>query len=291
MRRPGLIALSAGTLFLPLLVGPIARSQDLHSSLRFEAASIKPTDRTGPCDVGPGITQFSCKATVNTMIVFAFNLSSYQYSFSAVEGPRYEVIAKVPAAISQEIAQGTKDGHEVCMAMLRNLLIDRFQLAFHFKQKQLEEYSLVVAKGGPKVITSPAESLPDNDLSPPAIVPKKEIYGIAPPIVKGEVTFRRDFAGTVYLASTGATIDQFTGVAKLFLAGLPVVDETELKGRYDFRLTFTASRYENPLKSANDIHAPDIRSATRRQLGLDLVKKRALLDIFVVDHVEKPSVN
>ncbi len=280
------------TLALILFAFGFANCQDLNSSLHFEAASIKPTDRRGACDIGPGITQFSCKATVNTMMVFAFGLSAYQYSFSASEGQRYEVIAKVPAAVSEEIPKGAKDGHEACMAMLRNLLADRFRLAFHYRQKQLEEYSLVVAKGGPKVTPSPAESLPDNDLPPSTLSPKAEAYyALAPPIVKGEVTFRRDYAGNVYLASTGATIDQFAEVAKLFLGGLPVVDATELKGRYDFRLTFGASRSQSPLKSANDIHAPDIRSAARHQLGLELVKKRALLNTFIVDHVEKPSVN
>ena len=281
-----------GTVLLILFAFRFANCQDRNSSLRFDVASIKPSDRTGACDIGPGITQFSCKATVNAMMVFAFGLSAYQYSFSASEGPRYEVIAKVPAAVSEEISKGTKDGHEACMAMLRNLLVDRFKLAFHNRQKQLEEYSLVVAKGGPKVTPSPAESLPDNDLPPSLFNPKTDTYyAIAPPIVRGEVTFRRDYAGTVYLASTGATIDQFAEVAKVFLGGLPVVDATELKGRYDFRLTFGASRYESPLKSANDIHAPDIRSAARHQLGLELVKKRALLNTFVVDYIEKPAVN
>lgn len=72
---------------------------------------------------------------------------------------------------------------------------------------------------------------------------------------------------------------------------MPVVDATELKGRYDFQLTFSAGRYESGLKSADNIHAPDIKSAIRSQLGLDLVKKRALLNTFVVDHLEKPSIN
>jgi uncharacterized protein (TIGR03435 family) len=122
--------------------------------------------------------------------------------------------------------------------MLRNLLADRFQLSYHFKQKQLDEYSLVTGKGGPKVTVSPAQSVPDNDLSLAPVVPKKDTwYGIAAPIIKGEISYRRDFAGTVYLASTGATIDQFAAVAKVFLAGVPVVDATELKGRYDFQLS------------------------------------------------------
>src|SRR5580692_6529816 len=281
----------ACTLLLMLLAASLATSQNQNSPLRFEVASIKPAERTGPCNIGPGITEFSCKATVNTMIVFAFHLASYQYTFSPAEGPRYKLIAKIPAAVSAEISKGTKDGYEVCMDMLRNLLADRFQLAYHFKQKQLDEYSLVAGKGGPKVTVSPAESLPDNDLSLAPAVPKKDTwYGIAAPIVKGEVSYRRDFAGTVYLASTGATIDQFAAVAKVFLAGVPVVDATELRGRYDFQLTFSASRYESGLKSADNIHAPDIKSAIRSQLGLDLVKKRALLNTFVVDHLEKPSI-
>jgi hypothetical protein len=46
-------------LLLMVLGASLAFSQDLSSPLRFEAASIKPTERTGPCNIGPGITEFS----------------------------------------------------------------------------------------------------------------------------------------------------------------------------------------------------------------------------------------
>jgi len=38
--------------------------------------------------------------------------------------------------------------------MLRNLLIERFKLSYHYEKKDAEVYDLVVAKDGPKLIAS-----------------------------------------------------------------------------------------------------------------------------------------
>jgi uncharacterized protein (TIGR03435 family) len=74
-------------------------------------------------------------------------------------------------------------------------------------------------------------------------------------------------------------------IADSLRAGMPVVDRTGLRGRYDAVLDFTFDDLqENPGSSAgNDLQPLPI--ALERQLGLKLVKQTAPVDVFVVDHI------
>jgi hypothetical protein len=60
--------------------------------------------------------------------------------------------------------------HDEQMSMLRNLLTDRFKLAFHREQKDFSIYELQVAKNGPKL--KPSASRPDE----PAVVGPGVVY-------------------------------------------------------------------------------------------------------------------
>ena len=65
-----------------------------------------------------------------------------------------------------------------------------------------------------------------------------------------------------------------------------VVDQTDLKGSYDFKLTFS----EDP-SAPDSSGAPDIYDAVQQQLGLKLEFTKALVDVIVIDHAEMPSQN
>jgi uncharacterized protein (TIGR03435 family) len=67
----------------------------------------------------------------------------------------------------------------------------------------------------------------------------------------------------------------------------PIVDQTGLKGRYDFQLKWLTG--EN---HANDQDAPPgIFTAIQEQLGLKLEPLKAPADVLVVDGAERPSAN
>jgi uncharacterized protein (TIGR03435 family) len=83
-------------------------------------------------------------------------------------------------------------------------------------------------------------------------------------------------------------------------AGLdrPIVDRTGLTGRYDFKLHWTpddaqwsraAPDAPRPSDDANP--APPLYTALQEQLGLKFSAVKAPVEIFVVDHVERPSEN
>jgi uncharacterized protein (TIGR03435 family) len=62
----------------------------------------------------------------------------------------------------------------------------------------------------------------------------------------------------------------------------PVVDKTMLSGVYGFTLNYS-------VKDGDD--SPDIFAALREQLGLSLKATRESIQIWVIDHVERPSAN
>ena len=67
------------------------------------------------------------------------------------------------------------------------------------------------------------------------------------------------------------------------LIGGRVVDQTGLDGRYRFRL-----RYSRPNQPSAD-DAPDIATALREQLGLRLVSTKTMINVLVVDRLERPA--
>jgi uncharacterized protein (TIGR03435 family) len=78
---------------------------------------------------------------------------------------------------------------------------------------------------------------------------------------------------------------------------LPVIDSTGLKAKYDYTLTFSSASVKEGGASAA-IASPDeaappsgggppIFAALERQLGLKLERTKQMIDIFVIDHVEK----
>ena len=73
----------------------------------------------------------------------------------------------------------------------------------------------------------------------------------------------------------------------------PVIDRTGLSGRFDISLDWAPDDLQsagNP-QPDNSAAFPDLFTALKDQLGLKLESTKGLVDIFVIDHVEKPSEN
>jgi uncharacterized protein (TIGR03435 family) len=137
------------------------------------------------------------------------------------------------------------------MAMLRQLLVDRFQVRFHRAPKEMGIYALAVAKGGPKL--KPSTLDPDaNPAGPPPL-----IFVVSLPVLK--------------LAARYANMDDFATLLQRALEQ-PVADRTGLTGRYDFDLEFTQDEtlYGGAFKGAEDESKPGLLPALQDQLGLKL---------------------
>jgi uncharacterized protein (TIGR03435 family) len=127
----------------------------------FEAASIKTNPPQsgfhfaadaatgGPGTADPGM--FRSRCSLATLIVKAFKLQPYQFpGRTSLTDNTYEILARVPVGATPEDF----------LAMLQNLLKDRFGLTWHFQEKKMKGYHLVIGKDGPKLKESTGASIP-----------------------------------------------------------------------------------------------------------------------------------
>jgi uncharacterized protein (TIGR03435 family) len=156
--------------------------------------------------------------------------------------------------------------------MIQKLIVERYKFTFHRDKKELSVYVLSVAKTGPKLTKSEGD---------PNGLPGLFFRGRP-----GDLGVRNanmaDFAGLLQ----GAVLDR------------PVVDQTGLTGRFDFTLNWTpddsqfagmGAKIPPPTDGANA--PPSLYTAIQEQIGLKLDATKALADVIVIDHLEKPSEN
>jgi len=73
----------------------------------------------------------------------------------------------------------------------------------------------------------------------------------------------------------------------------PIVDKTGLTGKYDFALEFSRDLPNgNPDATAEPPGVPDLNTALRDQLGLQIVAKKFPFDVVVVESFDRlPTEN
>lgn len=196
-------------------------------------------------------------ATLKFLITFAYDVRDHQISAgpSWFDTERYDIVAKGPID-HPTVAQNRQ--------MLQTLLADRFQLRLLRETKELPEYALVVEKNGPKLH-------------------QPEGAGNGMRIGRGRIT------------TQAISMDHFAGnLGKLL--GRTVVDKTGLQGNFAFTLEWTPDASQpmgvlGPSPAVPDDSGPSIFTALQEQLGLKLEPQKGPVEIFVIDHVEKPSEN
>jgi len=232
---------------------------------QFEVATIKPSKEGTPFTIHP----------TNSGMLVANNVSlSYLIKFAYEIHPRQ--ITKAPAWLETEkydlTAKPDLEGQpslKQMRMMVRKLLADRFQFAFHTEKKELPVYAVTVLKTGAKLTKD--ENNPNGNPG----------YSGGP-------------AGKRVMNST---IVEFISFVLNDAVDRLVVDQTGLgPARFDFTLKWTpdtqAPGATGAAPSAVSADAPpDIFAAVQQQLGLKLEPTKAPVDVFVIDKVEKPSDN
>jgi uncharacterized protein (TIGR03435 family) len=78
------------------------------------------------------------------------------------------------------------------------------------------------------------------------------------------------------------------------------VDQTQLTGKYDFKLDWTPDenqfgglgmRPSPPIDAAAPAANPDLFTAIQEQLGLRIKSSKEPVDAMVLDHIEQPTAN
>jgi uncharacterized protein (TIGR03435 family) len=191
--------------------------------------------------------------------MYAWDLKSYQAPATPALLPFGDSFYDIAAKAEGDIAPSNAEFRR----MLQLLLADRFRLVMHRETRELPVYALVVGRNGPKF----KESTPESSLG--------EHYSASGR--NWEVTIPK------------ATMDDVLRAIENRLPDRPVLDKTGLKGTYDIRLTYTPDIPPN--RKAPDPDDISIYTAVQEQLGLKLEPQKAMVEVLVVDHAEKPGGN
>jgi bla regulator protein blaR1 len=249
----------------------------------FEVAAIKPAKPLTPAMFAAGqfhITKDDAVFEVSSISLMGLITMAYEIKSDLVSGPgwlqdeNFSVAAKVPAGGSQKDVP----------AMLRRLLADRFKLAAHLDQKIQPVFFLKVAKQGPRL----SAAAPDDEPG------RKGCQGRP-----GHTVCRS--ASMADLANVLTMRAQMNALMGLALEDanrdidLPVVDQTDLAGAFDFDLEWIVGTGGGGRGGAI-APARDTTSATSiiealQAVGLRLERGKHPFDFLVIDHVERPSEN
>jgi bla regulator protein BlaR1 len=276
--------------------------------MAFEVASVKPTKKPRfppgifPLDIGNAKTaggRFSATFPVKAFVAFAYKLLPAEISAklpkSFSQDDLFEIEARAPG-------NPTKDQMRL---MMQSLLADRFKLRVHFETREGPVFALSLVRPGeigPKLRPhADGPACPDSFEMVPMPQPPRNANDPFPPACGVTQTTRT--ANATLLGARDMSVEAFAEGAIYGLGSLigevdkPVVDQTGLKGRYDFRLELPAGTFSfsvgppSPNAQAADPKGTPFLTALREQLGLKLVSSKGPIRKLVIDHVEPPSGN
>jgi bla regulator protein BlaR1 len=285
-KRTGLAIAGILAVAIPLIIGitnaPSLRAQ-AQSDLRFEVASVRrveipPTDRGVPVTFPTGgigtsdPRRFTYRgAWLPNLITQAFGVRHDQ-----ITGPdwlrreRYDIVALIPEG-------ATKEQFNI---MLGNLLRDRFHLRFHVDSKTIPVYALRVAKDGPKFKETARRA--SDATAPTRVTGERDAQGfiVLPPDRQGMISI--PLPGEIFTTAQDVPMSDLAGSLES-RAGRPVVDETGLAGRYDFKL------HHEYIRRAGDalVPAPTVFDAVEQQLGLKLESATKSFPQLIIDSIDR----
>jgi uncharacterized protein (TIGR03435 family) len=321
--RTGKLALAAALIFLaaPVALAQTAASPqspnlpqwqiDAGSHAEFDVASVRPTPPDAPPHDGYEIINnpllnpyaedappkglVSANAAVVNYIIFAYKI--YDVTQMHQLSQHLPAWARTDDYVIEARAIGSPTRDQTRL-MMQSLLADRFHLALHVESHPLPVYALLLdkpGKPGPQLQPHPANTpcpvpSPDSPNSPPA----KPAPNSPPPPICGMSTWR---VGSLrHIRMINVTMEQIAGLldgAVTILGDMgqrTLVDQTGFTGRYDLNLEFLPERIGSSSSDA-DAFGPSVVEALKSQLGLRLVKQTAPVNVYVVDHIERPSPN
>jgi bla regulator protein BlaR1 len=255
------------------------RAQILHATVplpSFEAATVKPMQAPPPPREGgpPPLARDEVLMYVNArlLIASAYNVQAFARSEITggpdwIDNQVFEVHGRIEHSVSDAMQKmSAKQRQQQIELMEQSLLSDRFKLQIHFETKELPEFAMVVAKGGPNMIAS-APSAP---------------HGRAPGTPKGQ-----GWAVKASGTSIGSLIDTLQMQPEI--GGRLIVDQTGLDGFYEITLDW--QRDAGAATAMDESGPPSLLTALQEQLGLRLVEIKGPAEVIVIDHIDPPSQN
>jgi len=239
--------------------------------LTFEVASVKPSTsgfngvRGGCRGIDSSRNPNSMAATtplgrcvitdgrLSHLIAIAFEVASIG---SIKNAPDWVIGGDERFTIEAKAEDPMKATEQQLLQMLRALLVERFQLKFHIENRDVPGFALVVGRNGPKLQEAKADETGMD-------------FGVAgKPSLNGPISVNL----RKYSMQTLAHMLSQIGPG-------PVIDKTELKGSYDFKLSW------------DETAGPSLSTALQEQLGLRFESQKVPVSYFVIESAERPQKN
>jgi uncharacterized protein (TIGR03435 family) len=263
------------------------------SAPQFEVATIKPSKpgEHGEGRISGGVVNFT-NIRLKDMIDLAWDLNENDSEVLVnapkwVNDDRYDILAKVSRESNGTAASTGSlpmDIYEVQL-MLQALLIDRFQMKAHMEDRPISSYVLIAPNPKLKPADPTARTICKEGPGPDGKDPR-----LTNPVLNRLITCQN--------MSTQQIGEELQHIAGAYIYN-PVLDQTGLKGSYDFTLSFSSA--DRVLSNAGGSSsstpsepngAVSVFDAINHQLGLKLEKQKRPLPVLVIDHIEeKPTEN
>src|SRR5579872_5685826 len=263
-------------LLLSFLVAPDGSSQTQPAAapLTFEVASVK-VAASGVNGVRGGCrgidTVYSAKQQegappLGRCVITDARLShligiAYGTSMLALKsGPDWIQRGDLRFDVQAKAEDPAKTTEKQLLTMLQNLLVERFQLKFHYETKDEPGFALTVAKNGPKLQASTSDEV-----------------GLSFHGRKGEESLKPTGGSEISMSARKYTVPMLVNMLSRMGSHGPGVDNTGLTGEYDFTLSW------------DEEGGPALSTALRGQLGLEMKAEKVPVSTLVVDSAQKPS--
>jgi uncharacterized protein (TIGR03435 family) len=277
--------------------------------LSFEVASVRLSAPNAPPgessfqinaqdDFSPTGGFFRSSAHLIMYIIFAYKIvDTSQYGPLLTQLPKW---GNTDQFVIEARAEGNPTKNQYRL-MMQSLLADRFKLAIHTETRQLPVYALILSKPGkpgPQLRTHPDDiPCPHKPAAAAPIAP-----GSTPLPYCDVVQGWQPEAGQQHMRMVNANMEQIAAYLSEMafdFGGLwemdnrSIIDQTGLSAKFDMDMEFALPKPSPPPGTDPMPDAPGLTfvNALRDQLGLKLVKQTGPVDVFVIDHVERPSEN
>lgn len=168
------------------------------------------------------------------------------------------------------------------VVMLRSLLADRFNLAFHWETHTADVFKMVIVRSDKR----PGRQLQPASATCLASLMSSPSQRDSSPVLGASTACRlRNVYGQVQGDSTMEDLARMLGR----YTTIEVIDDTGLRGYYNVTLAFRPAIPLQPGSGGND--GPSLFDAIREQLGLELKASRMVRQRLVVDRIERPTEN
>ena len=235
-----------------------------------DVASVKASDRSsGSVSIQSRPDSLAAGGTVFHMIEYAYNLRSYQITGGPgwTNTATWEMAAKVDQPPADWPTLTVEARNNISHKRMQPVLAQRFGFKCHIETQELPVYNLVIARGGAKLASTPANATEKNSFSS-----------------HGE-------NGRNRMQGTGVTVDSLAGNLSQSL-GHTVIDKTGLTGIYNFALTWTSDEGDGSTDAAaNTSPGASLFTAMDEQLGLRLQSAKGPVVVLVIDSLARPTEN